>query len=180
VSCCAIAVLQRLSAAAEFLPAGPLTPNSSPLCDPPASPMTRSKSEAFGLSALHKRLGGLGGWVGSSSNLSTVSTSSPSTTASTASPTMGQAAPRSENPFGHSMAKFAVEGSLDSVTACSRSHPVHSPAGLQGCRVQGLAKLHEVGSRGGLRKPLKAIFVPPREVSSLCAEHQHSGAQVML
>jgi hypothetical protein len=181
VLCCDVAVAVAVfPAGAEFIHTGPLTPNSSPLCDPPASPMTRSKSEAFGLSALHKRLGGLGGWVGSSSNLSNLSSSSPTTTASTVSPTMGQAAPRSESPFGQSLpAKFAVEGSLDSVTACTRAHPVHSPAGLQGCRVQGLAELHEVGSRGGLmlRKPLKAIFVPPREVSSLDTYHQ-PGAQL--
>lgn len=72
-------------------------------------------------------------------------------------------AARSESPSSQLVLRPAaqVEGSLDSVTAYSRGHPVHAPAGLHGRRVQGLAEMHE---SGGLRKPLKAIFVPPREV----------------
>lgn len=139
------------------------------LGDMPASPMTRSKSDAaFGLSALNKRLGALGGWVGSSSNLShlgSVSSGSPSTTASLASTMV----PCAESPFRYTAPKFAVEGSYDSVTAYSRGHPVHAPASLHGRKVQGLAEMREGAAAplNGLRKPLKAIFVPPREVRHL-------------
>lgn len=161
-----------LTVGIEFpLSYSPATPNSNTagsVCDVPASP------RACALSALNKRLGALGGWVGSSSNLaSSISRcdSSPSTiTASLASSALQP--PRSPSPCrGNNAGKFGVEGSLDSVTAYSRDHPVHAPAGLHGRKVQGLAEMREGSvtaplnlNLNGLRRPLKAIFVPPREV----------------
>lgn len=150
---------------------------------------------AFSLSAtFHKRFNGLGGWVGSSSSLSTTSSSPPESLASSLAPPSdspyGQGASalnslastlalgRSESPSSHAKA-HAVEGSLGSVTAYSsaRGHHVHAPAGLNGKRVQGLAEMHEANV---LKKPLKAIFVPPREVSPAASGVQSFSPNVRL
>lgn len=149
----------------------PTTPNNNSnnnagsACDVPASP------RACTMSALNKRLGVLGGWVGRSSNLASISRcdSSPSTVVASLASSALQP-PRSPSPCrGTNASKFGVEGSLDSVTAYSRDHPVHAPAGLHGKKVQGLAEMREGSvtallNLNGLRRPLKAIFVPPREV----------------
>lgn len=167
--CLSCGFLWGAPAAVDFpLSCLPATPNNNnnnagSACDVPASP------RACALSALNKRLGALGGWVGSSSNLASISrcNSSPSAvTASLASSALQP--PRSPSPCrGNTASKFGVEGSLDSVTAYSRDHPVHAPAGLHGRKVQGLAEMREgsvTAPLNGLRRPLKAIFVPPREV----------------
>lgn len=164
-SCCSDGVLLCCFADADTqnLPAA-YSPcaSSSPLSELPDSPMNRSRSDAFGLAALNRRLGALGGWAGSSSNLSSASTASnPSSMAS-------KLAQRTtaDSLFSQGGGRPLVEGSLDSVTACSRGQHVtcgmrHAPAGLHGRRVQGLAEMHEGNV---LKKPLKAIFIPPREV----------------
>jgi hypothetical protein len=150
----------------------PATPHTITALDAPASPMACSKSDAICLSALAKRSGGPAGWFGSCSNLSAADTASTAGPTSTSSSSL---AARSESPSSQLRLRPAaqVEGSLDSVTAYSRGHPVHAPAGLHGRRVQGLAEMHEGG--GGLRKPLKAIFVPPREVRLKRRQHTACG-----
>lgn len=133
------------------------------------SPMTRSKSDAVCLSALYKHSGGPAGWFGSSSNLSTADTAWPTGANSVARTSLAARSVSPSSQLGLRPAAAQVEGSLDSVTAYSRGHPVHAPAGLHGRRVQGLAEMHESGV--GLRKPLKAIFVPPREVRPQMLEY---------
>jgi hypothetical protein len=192
---CTTHVCLSMHAAVDLVQAGcaPITPNST------GGALVEQSS--FSLSAhIHKRFNKLGGWVGSSSNLSANSSSPPESLSSTlippadcntsalnslASTMMLQG--RSESPnSSHAVGKgsHAVEGSLDSVTAylSARGHHVHAPAGLNGKRVQGLAEMHDAPANV-LRKPLKAIFVPPREVSVTCRESwviQSSAAVVCL
>lgn len=172
---------------------GPPTPSSGLMCDlssPSRPASTRpDAAAAFSLGAtIHKRFNALGGWVGSSSSISSPGGSGASPPDSLSS-TLGAASDSTDGGQGgsapnslastmvlgpegamrlHAGTKAAVEGSLDSVTAYSsaRGHHVHAPAGLLGRRVQGLAEMHE-SSANVLRKPLKAMFVPPREVSAV-------------
>lgn len=175
-----------MHAAVDLVQGGcaPVTPNST------GGALVEQSS--FSLSAhIHKRFNKLGGWVGSSSNLSANSSSPPESLSSTLTPPADSTTSalnslastmmlqgRSESPnSSHAVGKgaHAVEGSLDSVTAylSARGHHVHAPAGLNGKRVQGLAEMHDAPANV-LRKPLKAIFVPLREVSVRHLQDGHS------
>jgi hypothetical protein len=96
------------------------------------------------MAAVQARLAGLPALVTVSSNLSTCSGSS----------SLG----------GATAGRLVVEGSLGSITASSRPG-VQSPASLAGRRVQGLAALHDAGAPR-MRPLMKAVFMPPREVSA--------------
>lgn len=130
-------VSDYVAAAASGSPASSSSPVCSQLASSPQTATRNNKSDAFGITAtvLNKRLGALGHGPGSS-NLSTLSIASSTTTTSSLASTLATTTGLMEQGNGRGW----VEGSLDSVTACSRGQ--HGMmGGLQGRRVQGLAEL---------------------------------------